>query len=178
MKYLTTLSALFFFTNYIHYAVLLDYYSMEVSDYAHYAVLLSPLLKSNICTLITLSFFTTVKMKYQTTLTTLFLLSLLLRWILWLRPLQCFTLTTIKMKSLTTFSTLFYFTTNNPKYRTTLTTLLLSLIHQIVFPRKFQCFHIFCMCDSNFTVRKFSGVLHALLPRKLIMKVLFNDFID
>ena len=30
------------------------------------------------------------------------------------------------------------------------------------------------MCDSNFTVRKFSGILHALLPRKLIIKVLFN----
>ena len=67
------------------------------------------------------------------------------------------------MKYLTTFSTLFYFTTTNPRDRTNLITLLLSLIHQIVFPQEFQCFHI-CMCDSNFTVRKFNGVLHALLP--------------
>ena len=68
------------------------------------------------------------------------------------------------MKYLTTFSTLFYFTTTNPRDRTSLTALLLSLIHQIVFPQEFQCFHIICMCDSNFAVRKFSGVLHALLP--------------
>ena len=68
------------------------------------------------------------------------------------------------MKYLTTFSTLFYFTTTNPRDRTTLTMLLLSLIHQRVFPEEFQYFHIICMCDSNFTVRKFSGVLHALLP--------------
>ena len=68
------------------------------------------------------------------------------------------------MKSVTTFSTLFYFTTTNPRDSTTLTTVLLFLIHQRVFPKEFQCFHIICMCDSNFTVRKFSGVLHALLP--------------
>ena len=118
-------------------------------------------------------------MKHLTTLTTMFLLSLLLRWIrllpcftslllkryLWLRSLHYFTFTTIKMKSLTTFSTLFYFTTTNPRDRTTLTTLLLSLIHQIVFLQEFKCFHITCMCNSNFTVRNFSGVLHALLPQ-------------
>ena len=31
----------------------------------------------------------------------------------------------------------------------------------------FTCFHITCMCNCNFTVRKFTGVLHALLPLKL-----------
>ena len=61
------------------------------------------------------------------------------------------------------FSALFYFPTTNHRDRTTLTTLLLFLIHQIVFPQEFQCFHIICTCDSNFTVRKFSVVLHALL---------------
>ena len=100
--------------------------------------------------------------------------SLLLKWNIWLRSLRCFTslttlttlsfFTTVKMKPLTTLTTLFYFTTTNPRDRTTLTTLLLSLIHQIVFPQEFQCFHKICMCHSNFTVRKFSGVLHALLP--------------
>ena len=121
-------------------------------------------------------------MKHLTTITTVFLLSLLLRWILklrslrcftslllkryiWLRSLHYFTFTIIKKKSLTTFSTLFYFTTFNPRDRTTLTTLLLSLIHLKVFPQEFQCFHMICMCDSNFTVRKFSGILHALRPR-------------
>ena len=135
----------------------------------------------SLTTLTTLFQFTITKMKYLTTLATVFLLLLLLKWILWLRSLRCFTslllkwylwlrslhcftFTTIKMKSLTTFSTLFYFTTTNPRDRTTLTTLLLSLIHQIVFPQEFQCFHKICMCHSNFTVRKFSGVLHALLP--------------
>ena len=117
-------------------------------------------------------------MKHLTTLTTMFLLSLLLRWIrllpcftslllkryLWLRSLHYFTFTTIKMKSLTTFSTLFYFTTSNPRDRTTLTTLLLSLSNLMFFSQDFQCFHIICMCDSYFIVRKFSGVLHTLLP--------------
>ena len=80
------------------------------------------------------------------------------------------------MKSLTKFSTLLYFTTTNPRDRNTLTALLLSLIHQIVSPQEFQCFHIICICDSNFTARKFSGVLHALLAeifnyeKKMIVK--------
>ena len=70
-------------------------------------------------------------------------------------------------------STLFYFTTTNPRHRTTLTTLLLSIIHQIVFPQEFQCFHVICMCDSNFTVRKFS----AFLPAFLTLNLTFNGFI-
>ena len=113
---------------------------MEICDYAHYTVFLH--------WLHSLRCFT----------------PLLLKRYLWLRSLHCFTFTTIKMKSLTTFSTLFYFTTTNPRDRTTLTTLLLSLIHEIVFPQEFQCFHKICMCHSYFTVRKFSGVLHTVLP--------------
>ena len=77
------------------------------------------------------------------------------------------------MKSLTTLTTLFYFTITNPRDRTTLTTLFLSLIDQIVFP-EFQCFYKICMCRSNFTVRKYSGVLHALLP-VLLNLVLFKS---
>ena len=93
------------------------------------------------------------------------LLSLLLKSNLWLHSLHCFIFTTIKMKPLTKLTTtLFYFTTTNPRDRTTLTTLLLSLIHEIVFPQEFQCFHKICMCHSYFTVRKFSGVLHTVLP--------------
>ena len=94
-----------------------------------------------------LFYFTTLKTISLTTFTTLFYFH------------------STKMKSLTTLTTPFYFTTTNPRDRTTLTTLLLSLIHQIVFPQEFQWFHMICMCDSNFTVRKFSGVLHALLPK-------------
>ena len=60
--------------------------------------------------------------------------SLLLKRYLWQRSLHWFTFTTIKMKSLSTFSTLFYFTTTNPRDHTTLTTPLVSIIHQIVFP--------------------------------------------
>ena len=136
--------------DYAHHAVLLHYYYNDISDYAHYTVFLH--------WLHSLRCFT----------------SLLLKRNIWLRSLRRFssltTLTmlfyfaTIKWKSLTTLTTLFYFTTTNPRDRTTLTTLLLSLIHQIVFPQEFQCFHKICMCHSNFTVRKFSGVLHALLP--------------
>ena len=97
-------------------------------------------------TLTTLFQFIITKMKYLTTLTTLF----------------CFT--TLKMKSLTTLTTLFYFTTTDPKDCTTLSTLFLSLIHEIVFPQEFQCFHKICMRHSNFTVRKFSGVLMLYYP--------------
>ena len=91
-----------------------------------------------------------------------------------------FNFTTLKKISLTTLTALFYFPTN-PRDRTTLTTLLLSLIHQIVFPQEFHYFHIICMCDKSFTFRKFSGVLHALLPQKIpcnqiySRKILWND---
>ena len=114
----------------------------------------------SLTTLTMLFQFTITKMKSLTTLTTVFLLSLLLKWILWLRSLHCFTFTSIKMKSLTTLTKLLYFTTTIPRDRTTLATLLLSLI------QKFQCFHKICMHHCNFPVRKFSGVLHALLPPK------------
>ena len=123
---------------------------MEISDYAHYTVFLH-WLHSLRC-----------------------FISLLLKLNIWLRSLRCFTslttltmqsfFTTVKMKSLTTLTKLFYFTPTNPRDRTTLTTLLLSLIDEIVFPQEFQCFHKIYMCHSNFTVRKFSGILHALLP--------------
>ena len=128
-------------TDYAHYSVLLHYYQNEISDYAHYSVFTFIAIKMD-----SLTTLTTPKTISLTTLTTLF------------------TFTTIKIKSLTTLSTLFYFTTSNPRDRTTLTTLLLSLTH-LFFSQEFQCFHIICMCDSNFTVRKFSGVLHALLPK-------------
>ena len=104
MKYLTTVSTLFFFTDYNHYAVLLHYYWMKISDYTHYAVLLSLQLKwnlslhslrccSSLTTLTTLFYFTTIKMKYLTMLTTFFfshytnytVTSLLLNWNVWLR---------------------------------------------------------------------------------------------
>ena len=124
IKYLTTLTKLFFFT-----------------DFTHYAVLLSPLLKWNIwlrslrcfsslTTLTTLFYFTTIKMKYLTTLTTLFLLTdythyaVLLHYyqneisdyahyavfLHWLHSLHCFNSLLLKRKFLTTLTTLFFFT--------------------------------------------------------------------
>ena len=97
----------------------------------------------SLATLTTLFYFTTIKMKSLSTLTTLF------------------KFTTIKMKFLTMLATLFYFTTINPKDHTTVTALPLSIKYYS--SQEFQCFHKICMCHSNFTVRKFSGVLHALL---------------
>ena len=124
-------------------------------------------------TLTTLFYFTTIKMKYLTTLTSLFYYKKEISdyahyavFLHWLHSLRCFYFTTSKWKSLTTLTTLFYFTATNPRYLTTLTTLLLSLINQVVFPQEFQCFHKVCMCHSSVTFRKFSGVLHALLPEK------------
>ena len=67
-------------------------------------------------TLTTLFYFTTIKIKYLTMLTTVFLLSLLLKWNLWLCSLRCF-------YSLTTLTTLFYFTTIKWKSVTMLTML-------------------------------------------------------
>ena len=52
-------------------------------------------------------------------------------------------------------TSLFYFTTYSHDG---------TLIQQILFPQEFQCLHKICMCHSKFTVRKFSGDLHALLP--------------
>ena len=73
MKYLTMLTKLFFFTGYTHFAVLLHYYQMEISDYTHLNILLSLLLKWNLRLFLLRCFtFSTIKMKYLTTLTTLF----------------------------------------------------------------------------------------------------------
>ena len=114
--------------------------------------------------LTTLFYFTTIKMKSPTTLTTLFYFTTIkTKSLTTLTTLFYFT--TIKMKSLTTLTTLFKFTTVNLKDRATVTTLPLS-IKYFSFHQEFQCFHKICMCHSNFTVRKFSGVLHALLPIK------------
>ena len=101
---------------------------------------------NSLATLTTLFYFSTLNIIFMATLTTLFYFS------------------TIKMKYLTTLITLFYFTTTNCRDRATLTALLLSLIHQMEKPQGFQCFHEICICHSNFTVRKFSEVLHALPP--------------
>ena len=134
MKYLTTLTTLFKFTT----------IKMKTVTTLITLFKFSTIKIKSLTTLTTLFYFTATKMKSLTKLTTLFYFS------------------TIKMKSLTMLTTLFKFTTINPRYRTTVTTLPLSIkcfsSHQ-----EFQCFHKICMCHSNFTVRKFSGVLHALL---------------
>ena len=97
-------------------------------------------------------------MKSVTTLTTLFQFTIAKM------NEGVFTFTTIKMNSLTTLTTLFYFTTTNPRDRTTITYAALISYPPNSFPQEFQYFHKICMCHSNLTVRKFSGVLHALLP--------------
>ena len=78
------------------------------------------------------------------------------------------------MTSLTTFTSLFYFA-SYPQY---------DNIIKKKFPQEFQCFHKICTCHSNFTVRNFDGVFHALLLRllvnlggKLISKILLLDVI-
>ena len=131
--------------------------------------------------LTTVSLFTTVKMKSLATLTTLFQFTITNE-ISDYGHHGVFTFTTIKMNSLTTLTmlfyvttltmislttltTLFYYSTTNPRDHIALTTQLLSLIHQIGFPQEYQSFHKICMCHSNFTVRKFSGALHGLLPK-------------
>ena len=145
------LTKLFYFTDNAHYAILLHWHH------------------SPRC-------FTSLLLKWYLWLCSLHCFtSLLLRWNIWLRSLRCFTsqtaltalsyFTTIKMKSLTMLTALFYFNTTNPRDRTIITTLLLFLIHQMVDPQEFQCFHEVCMCHSNLTVRKFSGVLNALLSQ-------------
>ena len=66
MKSLTTPTRLFFFTDYSQYAVLVHYYSNEISDQAKYIFL------SSLTTLTALFYFTTIKIQSVTTLTTLF----------------------------------------------------------------------------------------------------------
>ena len=111
----------------------------------------------SLTTLTKFFYFTTINMKSLQALTTLFYF------------------TTIKMKSLTTLNKLFYFTTSNPRDRTTVTTLLLSI--KYFSSQEFKCFHKICMRDSNFTARKFSGVLHALLPTFTSAESVYNHFL-
>ena len=68
-----------------------------------------------------------------------------------------------KMIPLTTLTTLFYFATINPRDRTTVTTLLLSI--KYFSSQEFKCFLKICMRHGKFPVRKSSGALHALLPK-------------
>ena len=136
---------------------------MEISDYAHYSVFLHWLHSLRCFTSLLLNGNLWLRSLQRFT-------SLLLKWNIWLCSLRCFS-------SLTTLTTLFYFTTIKMKYLTTLTTLLLSIIHQIAFPQEFQCFHIICMCNSNFTVRKFNGVLHALLPFKFQVNCIMKFYL-
>ena len=45
------------------------------------------------------------------------------------------------------------------------------------FPQEVQCFYKICRCKSyhqEFTVRNFSGVLHALLPKNMMSDLYFN----
>ena len=136
--------------------------------------------------LTTLSYFTTLKRISLTTLTTPFYFTTLkmislntltrLFYFTTLKMISVTMLSTLKMKSLTTLTTLSYlatlnlyytsdFITINPSYHTGHTMLLLPAKY---FPQEFQCFHQVCMCHSDFTVRNFSGVLHALVPKKLV----------
>ena len=118
-------------------------------------------------TLTTLFYFVrTIKMKSLTTLTTLFYFTIIKMKSL-TTPITMLKFTTIKMKFLTTLTALFKFTTIKPRDCTTVTTLPLS-IKYFSSHLEFQCFHKICMCHSNFTVRKFSGVLQALLPIKFV----------
>ena len=115
----------------------------------------------SLTSLTTLFYFTTIKMKFLTTLTTLFQFTTVkMRSLTTLTTLFYFT--TIQMKSLTTLTRLFKFTAINPRDRTTITTLPLSI--KYFSSQEFQCVHKICVCHSNFTVRMFIGVLHALLP--------------
>ena len=41
----------------------------------------------------------------------------------------------------------------------------------LFFPQEVQCFYKIQTCQSNFTVRDFSGVLHGLLPIFLLSLV-------
>ena len=111
---LTTLTSLFYFTT-----------AKKLNIWVHSLRCFSSLILNRnlwlcFCT------FTTIKMKFLTTLATLFfltdcthhavLLSPLLKWNMWLRSLRCFS-------SLTTLTMLFYFTIIKMKYLTMLTLL-------------------------------------------------------
>ena len=118
--------------------------------------------------LTTLFYFTTVKWKSLTTLNTVFYFTAIkMKYLTTLTTLPFFT--TIKWKSLTTLTTLFYFTDYALRCSYLLST-------KQFFPRNFSVVSI-CMCDSNFTVKKLSGVLHALLPLKFALLGLFTCFI-
>ena len=110
----------------------------------------------NLCTFNTLFHFTIIKIKLST-LNTLFYF------------------TTIKVISLTMLTAMCYFTTINPRDETTVTTLQLSV--KYFFSQEFQCFFKICMRDSNFTARKFSGVLNALLPPFSSAESVYDHFL-
>ena len=111
----------------------------------------------SLTTLTALIYFTTTKMKSLAALTTQFYF------------------TTIKVISLTMLTTMCYFTTINPRYDTTVTTLQLSV--KYFFSQEFQFFFKICMRDSNFTARKFSGVLNALLPPFSSVESVYDHFL-
>ena len=70
-----------------------------------------------------------------------------------------------KMIFLTTLTMLFYFTTINPRDRTTVITLLLSIKH--FSSQELQCIPKICMRESHFTARKLSLTCFTIL---------FSDF--
>ena len=139
---------------------------MEISDYAHYAVFLHWLHSLRCFTLLLLKWNMWLRslrcFSSLTAIATLFYF-ITIKWKS-LSSLRCFTFTSIKMKYLTTLTTLFYFTTTDPRDRTTPSTLLLALIHEIVFPQEFQCFHKICMWHSKFHCQEVQWSLNALLP--------------
>ena len=155
MKFLTTLATLFFLTDCTHYAALLSpllkwniwlcslhcfsslttlttlfYFTTvkKLNIWLHSLRCFSSLILNGHLWLRSLCCctFTTIKMKFLTTLAMLFfltdcthhavLLSPLLKWNIWLSSLRCFS-------SLTTLTMLFYFTIIKMKYLTTLTLL-------------------------------------------------------
>ena len=128
----------------------------------------------SLTTLTALIYFTSIKMKSLTTLTTVFCFTTIKIKLSTLNTLFYFT--TIKMISLAMLTTMYYFTTINPRDRTTVTTLLLS-VKYFFFSQEFQCFFKICMRDSNFTARKFSGVLHALLTTFSSVESVYDHFL-
>ena len=120
IKPLTTLTTLSYFTTVklksLTMLTTLFYFTTIKSKSLTTLIYFSTIKRKSLTSITTLFHFTTTKMKYLTTLTTVFLLSLLLKWNIWLRSLRCFF-------SLTTLTTLFYFTTIKWKSLITLTTL-------------------------------------------------------
>ena len=163
MKYLTMLTTLFFFIT-IKMKYLTALTKLFFFHWLHSLRCFTSLLLNGNLWLRSLRCFSSL-----ITLTTLFYL-LLLKWNIycavllhWLRSLRCLSSLLLKwnlwLHSLHCFSSLLL------TLAITLPSLRCSypLSNKEFFPRNFQCFHKICMYHSNFTVRKFSGVLHALL---------------